>query len=278
MLNRPGSCFLSPSLTLLLPQTKTNNHCSAHLIALKLPNEDEVRGDTALEKWYVDQVYAITKLKEERKILPSHLPAEPPDDVAAKMSSYLQTLHGEIGLLQIEITGTPASDPKSYQHHFNVPKYFEPIVVNYVGRITDAQLGRDRHAHRGEGNLEGYGVCFANRDAAKQVQVVFDVVFLNEEVLDLHDADAAARNKGGFDKDEHLTPLERSLDQSISAAHSVLLEMQYMEKREQRMRKTADSINGRVRWFSYLSVSVLLSVTYIQVSYLKRYFHKKKLM
>jgi hypothetical protein len=51
-----------------------------------------------------------------------------------------------------------------------------------------------------------------------------------------------------------------------------------MEKREARMRVTADSINSRVRWFGYLSVAVLLVVTYLQVTYLKQYFHKKKLM
>ena len=38
------------------------------------------------------------------------------------------------------------------------------------------------------------------------------------------------------------------------------------------------SINARVRYFSYVSVAVLLVVTYIQVTYLKRYFRKKKLL
>ena len=81
-----------------------------------------------------------------------------------------------------------------------------------------------------------------------------------------------------FEKKQHLTPLEEALDKSINAANTVIREMKYMEKREARMRVTADSINSRVQYFSYLSVAVLLGVTYVQVTYLKRYFHKKKLM
>ena len=78
--------------------------------------------------------------------------------------------------------------------------------------------------------------------------------------------------------EEHLTPLEESLEKSIMAARNVLKEMDYMESREKRMRVTSDSINTRVQWFSYLSIGILLVVTYGQVTYLRRYFHKKKLM
>jgi len=44
------------------------------------------------------------------------------------------------------------------------------------------------------------------------------------------------------------------------------------------MRKTSESINFRVRFFSYVSVIILGVVTYLQVTYLKRYFRKKKLL
>jgi hypothetical protein len=118
-----------------------------------------------------------------------------------------------------------------------------------------------------------YRVCFLNGDAENQAQVILDVVLLSEEMIDDEDTSSL-----GFQKDKHLTPLEQSLQNSITAANTVLQEMKYMEQREQRMRITAENINTRVRWFSYLSVAVLLVVTYIQVTYLKRYFHKKKLM
>jgi hypothetical protein len=127
--------------------------------------------------------------------------------------------------------------------------------------------------------LEGYGVCLQNGSDNTPVTVVFDAVLLSEDVSGGWKKKKGKGKKGGdFEKDKHLTPLEMSLDRSLSAAHTVMREMKYMELREARMRQTADSINTRVRWFSYLSVGVLLTVTYVQVTYLKRYFHKKKLM
>ena len=244
---------------------------SAHFVGMALPSDDEVDGDETLEAWYVDQVFAMTKAKAEHKILLKKLPDEPPNNVASKMSDYIKQTGSNQAAIRVQITNTPTTDPEDYQHQYSL-KYFAPTIVNYVGRSTDARSRRKRKTK--EVNLEGYGVCLTNTDKKRPANVVFDVVLVSEDILD----DDAAVSESGFKKEEHLTPLEESLDQSISAANSVLREMKYMEKREARMRKTADSINSRVRWFSYLSVSVLLTVTYIQVSYLKRYFHKKKLM
>jgi hypothetical protein len=263
--------------------------CSAHLIAIVIPSVDDLPADSndAVESWFVDQVYAMTKAKNKIKVLPKKIEADPPDAVAKAMSEYLQKVgaandqhhryHEKAAAttvtgIQIKITGTPTSDPTNYQHTYGT-QYFQPLVVNYVGRTTDVRARRQfGNIHNREANLEGYGICFSNADSARAVQIIMDVVLISEEILDEEDGDER------FEKEKHLTPLEESLDQSIAAANSVLREMQYMEKREQRMRKTAESINNRVRWFSYLSVSVLLTVTYIQVTYLKRYFHKKKLM
>jgi hypothetical protein len=218
----------------------------------------------------VDQVFALTKGKAEHKILQKKLPGEPPDNVASIMSSYLKQIGSNAAKIRVRITGTPTTEPENYQHDYTT-KYFVPTVVNYVSRSTDARTRRNKKTK--EANLEGYGICLSNSDKHKPAQVVFDVVMVSEDILD-----DDITTGSGFEKEKHLTPLEESLDQSINAANSVLREMKYMEKREARMRKTAESINSRVRWFSYLSVSVLLTVTYIQVSYLKRYFHKKKLM
>lgn len=246
------------------------------MVALVLPGEDEMNNDETLETWYVDQVFALTKKRDGNNMIGSelHNNHDIPSEVAQKMSHFLQE-HGhgtKESPLHIHITGTPASDPKNYHISFST-QYFTPLVQNHVGSHVNVKAGRYKTVD--DLNFEGYGVCLSNTDSSKQVHVIFDMVMINEEILE-DDDETIDKNK--FSKDRHLTPLEQSLDQSINAANTVLREMNYMEKREARMRKTAESINSRVRWFSYLSVSVLLSVTYIQVTYLKRYFHKKKLM
>ena len=266
-----GSRLILFPISLASPSHSVVIHThSAHLIALVLPSDDELGDDETIETWFVDQVFLMTKAKNEHKVIPHDVPNEPVDAVASKMSAFLQEHGGDHTDLQIQITGTPVSDRTNNQYTLKT-KYFIPIVVNYVGSTTDARLDLHRAANHG-GNLEGYGICMTNENNERRVQVIFDILLISEEVMD----DDATANR--FTKDQHLTPLEVSLDQSINAANSVLREMKYMEQREARMRKTAENINTRVRWFSYLSVTVLLSVTYIQVTYLKRYFHKKKLM
>jgi p24 family protein delta-1 len=246
-------------------------------VALVLPNEEAFgEDDDAVETWYFDQIYAMTQIKQKHNVLPKQFVDidSMPDLVAKHMSTYMQTvLHGDGSPVQILITATPSTDPNNFQHQIET-KFFHPTVLNYVGRTTDAKAHHHR-ADKHEGNLEGYGICLSNLDRSREVRVIFDIALISDKP---YDNDENGDGKSKFNKDAHLTPLELSLDESIRAATVVLREMKYMEKREARMRETAESINTRVRWFSYLSVSILLSVTYIQVSYLKRYFHKKKLM
>lgn len=296
--------LLLPLLLHLLIQTKTivitihaypvilqiverSQHCfrfniplddDAHLVALVLPSEEEFDdADDEIESWYFDQIYAMTQTKQKHNIIPKQFVSineGMPDVVAKHTSTFLQENHGEESPVRILITATPSSDASNFQHQIST-KYFHPVVLNYVGRTTDAKA----HVHRSdkdEGNLEGYGICLSNLDRSSDNRVIFDVALISDKQYDSDIDEMDGKTK--FDKHRHLTPLEISLDESIRAATVVLREMSYLEKREKRMRETAQSINSRVRFFSYLSVAILLSVTYIQVSYLKRYFHKKKLM
>lgn len=256
---------------------------SAHIAALVLPNEDDLN-DPNVEDWYVTELYELCQQKGKHQALKKELPhaGDIPTNIVLSKSNYMKEHHGtdETSKCKIKITGTPNSDPKTFQHNYNT-QYFELVTINHVGRTTDARAkkpkpGQNHNAYRTVGDhLEGYGICFHNQDQYRAVQVIFDILLSSEVVAD----DTSSKSKAlDFEKGRHLTPLEQSLEESIASAQTILREMTYMEKRELRMRKTAESINLRVRYFSYLSVSVLLAVTYIQVSYLKRYFHKKKLM
>ncbi|GAX26920.1 hypothetical protein FisN_9Lh220 [Fistulifera solaris] len=242
----------------------------ANLVAVVLPSEEEIP-DEKVESWYFDQVYKLTKAKNDKNIIPREFPEEMPGHVAAHMSEYHQKTQGGGSPLIVTLTNRPADDDKKHHNQYTA-KVFKPLVVNFISRTTNARSKRKGWANAEDAEIDGYGLCVQNRDDEKYYQIVLDIVLISEDVPnDLDQAD-------GFSVDSHLTPLEESLKDSITSAENILREMRYMEQREQRMRKTTDSINSRVHWFSYLSVSILLAVTYIQVTYLKRYFHKKKLM
>jgi hypothetical protein len=269
-------------------------HDDAHLIAVVLPNEDQYPDKAAnwheLETWHVQQLYEIGQKKSKKMGLATQL-ADAPEAVARKKSDFLKSRahhhqdsgHHDVAPVLIKLTDNPSAESPHYKAKFQA-KYFQPLTVNHIKKIIKGNLKhRDEAAHdRDEGSLEGYGLCFTNLHPDHATFVVFDVVLDSDEVTDPRilaaNSTSPRQPATDFDKAKHLTPLERSLDQSIASAHAVLREMRYMEKREQRMRQTSDHINRRVRYFSYLSIAVLLVVTYIQIGYLKRYFHKKKLL
>lgn len=241
----------------------------AHVIILALPNSGQIT-DESVESWYVQQVYKMSQLrqKDNRRAVPSHLPDKAPTNVTQAMSKFLQTHVSKGNMAPIKITlGVQSLEEKRYTTTYRA-KYFEPVVINHV---------RHHHAAKISENFEGVHLCFKNEHEEETMHIVFDKI-LNSDEIDESVLEDGASQAARFDKEKHLNPLETSLDHSISAAQAVLREMRYMEVRENRMRKTADNINARVRWFSYLSVAVLLTVTYIQVTYLKRYFHKKKIL
>lgn len=251
----------------------------AHLMALVLPGDEELHDDHLLEPWYIGQLHKMARSKAANHgILPLQLLDEIPKEVNERQSRYLEERTGTLPEVAIKITSQPNEDNPHYAFQTKAT-YFKPAVVNHIVRMlagkSEAEITSE---DKEEASLEGYGVCIHNPDPDYAVHVIFDVVFASEDMSQFDEPVKEKKPTTDFDKERHLTPLERTVDLSIRAARSVLREMKYMEKREARMRVTADSINSRVRWFSYISVGVLLLVTYLQVTYLKRYFHKKKLM
>ena len=242
----------------------------AHMVFMALPMGEETEdiAEGKLEGWLVQEVYQLTLAKAGGN-LPMELLNRPPDDVKAQMEKYITKKGDNNSKMKLTIS-LDAKNPASR----TLPiKYFSPTVINQVREshrkiLSSSQLEEGEEAD----DLSGYEVCFDNSENEDdQVQIIMDIVFLAEESED-------DRNEPNFVKEKHLSPLEESLDQSIKAANTVLREMKYMTDREERMRVTADSINQRVQYFSAASVIILLAVTYIQVTYLKRYFKKKKLM
>ena len=159
------------------------------------------------------------------------------------------------------------TNPNNGQQRALESFWFVPLVFNELRKLTGADLpGQDNP-------LEGFEFCFENKNEdGVPVDVIITAVLASEEAEEIDEEGIPL-----FDS-SHLSPLTDQLSRSINSAQKVIREMNYLERRESRMRVTSDSINSRVRNFSIVSVFVLLVVTYLQVTYLKRYFRKKKLL
>ena len=245
----------------------------AHMVFLALPSMTyDESGETPkwvskfkeLEAHFFTQMVEISK-NRKKSILPKVFPTQPSDEIRSAMDSFIEYFEGETNSgCAIQLSNPQSSVSRSMESF-----WFTPVVINNVRRAI-----RSRKDEREASPLEGYKACFHNSNEDFPMHIVMDSVMTSEE---FGIGDDALSEDEAF-QGSHLTPLAEQLQESLAAAKSVIKEMNYMERRESRMRLTADSINSRVRYFSYISVGVLLAVTYIQVTYLKRYFRKKKLL
>ena len=230
-------------------------------------NPDWVKEQREMEEHFVFQMSEMQKYRV-RSTLPRKFPTTPSDAITKLMNKFLNDKQdGELKSgCKVTVTNHQSSVIRSMESF-----WFTPLVLNHL-RKTFRGGGGDMG--RNSNPLEGYEFCFENSNEDAPVQIIVESVLLSDPIIS-NDADGTTKK---VFEPEHLTPLAEQLAESIGSAESVLKEMRYMEGRERRMRQTSDSINSRVRYFSYISVSVLLVVTYIQVTYLKRYFRKKKLL
>ena len=219
-----------------------------------------------LEDYFVEQIFQLTKYRGPDAEVPRTFKDAPPEDMVRLMDEFFQQAvdHQRKSGCKVKVMNPKSSSSRTMESF-----YFTPIVLNHVREAI-----RAKREEWEPPPLEGYAICFNNEvNENFQVQMLLDIVMVSDDPNKYE----IGEGKAVF-ASTHLTPLAEQLSESINAANSVLREMHYMDKREQRMRLTADSINSRVKYFSYISVTVLVVVTYVQVSYLKRYFRKKKLM
>lgn len=204
-----------------------------------------------VEDWYVTQMSELTR--HESNQFMKQLDAYPTNVLDAqkivksksKISTYVEQIDAH----------PPAS--KS----FNL-SYFKLYKLENISEKISKSKGWDR-------NLGQYSICISVR-GKENVRILFDAVKISEyeeKMMKRHTL-----------KKEHLSPLEEAFEEGVALSHSVLDEMHYMEKREARMKQTTDGTNSRIRYFSYLSVLILLGVTWVQIQYLKNYFKKKKVL
>jgi hypothetical protein len=224
-------------------------------------NADWVKEQRELEEHFVYQMAEMQKYRV-RSALPRKFPNAPPESISQAMTKFLNDNYD--GELKSGCKVT-VSNPKSTASRTMDNLWFTPIVINHIRKAIRSKDGE-------ENPLEGYEICFENTNEEAPVQIIVESVLVSDNGRGETDDDQPV-----FDG-SNLTPLAEQLSESIDSANSIINEMRYMEGRERRMRQTADSINSRVKYFAYISVAVLVVVTYLQVTYLKRYFRKKKLL
>ncbi len=245
----------------------------AHVAFLVLPglaaeedqeNADWTKEQREMEEYFVHQMAEMQRYRV-RSALPRKFTDTPPERITELMTKFLHDQYEGEMKSGCKIT---VSNPKTTASRSLESLWFTPMVLNHIRKAI-----RSREDIGNTNPLEGYELCFENTNDDAPVQLIVESMLVSDPGIESSEED----EKPVFES-SNLTPLAEQLSESIDSANSVLSEMRYMEGRERRMRQTADSINVRVRYFSYISVAVLIVVTYLQVTYLKRYFRKKKLL
>ncbi len=72
--------------------------------------------------------------------------------------------------------------------------------------------------------------------------------------------------------------IELKVRKLYDRAENVASEQRYFKSREARFRDTSESTNTRVLWFSIVQISILLLTALWQITHLKSFFKKKKLV
>jgi len=92
------------------------------------------------------------------------------------------------------------------------------------------------------------------------------------------DVGAEAIDYNALAQAEKLKPMEAELRKLEQVVQEIVDEMEYLRRREAKMRDTNESTNERVKWFSLGSMFVLVGLGAWQIFYLKKFFQKKRLI
>jgi p24 family protein delta-1 len=83
---------------------------------------------------------------------------------------------------------------------------------------------------------------------------------------------ADARDWSSIQAQEKLKPVETDLRRIEEVVEEIVSEMEYLRKREQKLRDTNESTNERVKWFAFGTMGMLVGLGAWQIVYLRAYF------
>jgi len=227
-----------------------------HLVMTSFPGTI----DEELENWFVHEFAELTRYDSQQFMrdisnMPSHISKKMSKTKTPNTGKPPAKVHITLG------TGEEKVEPL---------KYFKAVILRDVATSMSDAGG----IHSNDDWSPEYGemsLCFSSTHASSEHDTaIFHYVQQSE-----YEKKLAKKHEV---RKEHLTPLESQFDAVTTTVREVLAEMSHMQIREQRMKHTTDSTNTRIRYFSYISISILFGVTYLQITYLKGYFKKKKVL
>lgn len=116
-----------------------------------------------------------------------------------------------------------------------------------------------------------FDVCFENVAAHRGRQLYREIE------LDI-EAGAAARDWNAIQAAEKLKPTELELRRIEEVTDELVDELNYLKRREERLRDTNESTNDRVKNFSVCAIFLLIGLGAWQLNYLRNYFRSKHIL
>ena len=77
---------------------------------------------------------------------------------------------------------------------------------------------------------------------------------------------------------DHLSTIKDTLNNINQLIDHIDMEFEYLEAREIKMKKINQATYSRLIWFSFITIMALVAITYYQISFLKNFFRKRKLI
>ncbi|KAI1004582.1 hypothetical protein K3495_g3631 [Podosphaera aphanis] len=144
-------------------------------------------------------------------------------------------------------------------------------VGNEYGKPKDV-VGVKRMAFTSHADAS-FDVCFINI-LASNVNIANPVRHVELSI----DIGADAKDWTAVQTNEKLKPVEIELRRMEEMVAEIVSEMDYLRNREQKLRDTNESTNTRVKWFSFSTMGMLISLGVWQIFYLRAYFRSKHLI
>lgn len=208
-----------------------------------------------------------------------------------KLGVFLAFYLSLVACLHLEVPAAANPEPLCIRD-FVQADLMVVINLNTNGRINDGQQLNLRitdlagNEYRKKNDINGQvKVAFTAHESS-----AIDVCFTNylenkwsrhtvatEIELDI-ESGAAARDWNAEQAFEKLVPAEVELRKVKELALEINIKLQYLKKREERMRDTNESTNSRVKWFSILVILTLCALGVWQIQYLRNYFKIKHII